>query len=101
MDKDKAEKKQGVDVAYVAHLARLHLTDSEIQRFQGQLDQILNYVKELEALDVSQVEPTAHAIPVYNVFRTDATRPCLDREEVLRNAPLHNRDQFIVPKIVE
>jgi aspartyl-tRNA(Asn)/glutamyl-tRNA(Gln) amidotransferase subunit C len=95
------ESADKIDVRYVAHLARLHLTDEEASRFQPQLEQILQYVKELSALDVEGVEPTAHAMPVQNVFRKDETRPCVDREKALRNAPLERGGQFVVPKIIE
>jgi aspartyl-tRNA(Asn)/glutamyl-tRNA(Gln) amidotransferase subunit C len=90
-----------IDVRYVAHLARLHLTDDEAGRFQGQIEQALGYFKELGKLDVEGVEPTAHAMPVNNVFRKDETKPCMDREKALANAPLERRGQFVVPRIVE
>lgn len=96
-----SESTDKIDVRYVAHLARMHLTEDEILRFQGQLEQILGYVRELNAVDVGGVEPTAHAMPVNNVFRKDETRPCLDRERVLANAPLERQGQFVVPKIIE
>ncbi len=90
-----------IDVRYVARLARLCLTDDEVSRFQAQLEQILGYVKELSALNVDGVEPTAHAMPVNNVFRKDEVRPCLDREKAMANAPKERHGQFVVPKIVE
>lgn len=96
-----AESAGKIDVRYVAHLARLHLTDDEIARFQGQLDQVLEHVRELGRLDVEKVEPTAHAMPVNNVFRRDEVRPGLDREKALANAPRERQGQFIVPKIIE
>lgn len=95
------ESTNRIDVAYVAHLARLHLTPEETERFQGQLEQVLAYVRELDAIDVSGVEPTSHAVPVQNVLREDATLPCLDRAEVLANAPAQRHDQFLVPRILE
>jgi aspartyl-tRNA(Asn)/glutamyl-tRNA(Gln) amidotransferase subunit C len=90
-----------IDIRYVAHLARLHLTDEEVDRFQGQLEQVLGYVHELDKLDVEGVEPTAHAMPVNNVFRKDEMKLCMNREKVFANAPLERRGQFVVPKIVE
>jgi len=90
-----------IDVRYVAHLARLHLTDEEAGCFQGQIEKVLGYVKELGKLDVEGVEPTAHAMPVNNVFRKDETKLCMDREKALANAPLERHGQFVVPKIVE
>ena len=89
------------DVSYVAHLARLQLTDAEKQKISAQLKNILAYVAELNELDVSNVEPTAHATPLTNVLRKDEVRPCIDRDTVLKNAPEQARDLFIVPKIVE
>ena len=97
------EKKdnEALDVAYVARLARLELADHEIRDFQGQLEDVVGYVQKIQELDVSAVEPTAHPAPVVNVFREDVVGPSLDREDVLNNAPLHDEDQFLVPKIVE
>ena len=89
------------DVGYVAHLARLHLTEAEKQKISAQLKDILAYVAKLNELDVSKVEPTAHATPLANVLRRDEVRPSIDRAKILQNAPEHARDLFIVPKIVE
>jgi aspartyl-tRNA(Asn)/glutamyl-tRNA(Gln) amidotransferase subunit C len=89
------------DVSYVAHLTRMHLTDAEKQKISAQLKDILAYVAKLNELDVSNVEPTAHATPLSNVFRKDEVQPSIDREKILKNAPDQARDLFIVPKIVE
>ncbi len=90
-----------IDVKYVAHLARLQLTPEEEQKFGAQLGQVLGYIEKLKQLDVSQVEPTAHAVPLVNVTRPDAPRPSLPHEEAMRNAPAQANGLFIVPKIVE
>ena len=90
-----------IDVQYVARLARLALTPDEEQKLGAQLASILGYVEKLKELDVSQVEPTAHAMPLVNVVRSDAVRPSLPHEEALRNAPATANGLFIVPKIVE
>ena len=90
-----------IDVAYVAHLARLQLTEPEIAKFQGQLEQIVSFVKKIGELDLSGIEPTSHAYSIVNVFREDESRPGLDRDPVLKNAPATANDQFLVPKIVE
>ena len=90
-----------IDVKYVAHLARLNLSTEEEQKFGTQLGHILGYVEKLNQLDVSQVEPTAHAVPLVNVTRPDETRPSISNEEALRNAPAKANGLFIVPKIVE
>jgi len=89
------------DVKYVAHLARLSLTPAEEAKFGEQLGHILGYIKKLNELDVSQIEPTAHAVPLVNVFRADEVRPSLTNEEALRNAPAQANGLFVVPKIVE
>ena len=96
-----AEDTGKIDVAYVAHLARMHLSESEKETISAQLKSILAYMVKLNELDVSNVEPTAHAIPLTNVFRPDAIRPCIDPAKVLKNAPEEARGLFIVPKIVE
>lgn len=89
------------DVKYVAHLARLALTDDEEQRLGAQLGNILGYIEKLRELDVTAVEPTAHAVPMVNVTRPDEVRPSLTNEEALRNAPAKANGLFLVPKIVE
>jgi aspartyl-tRNA(Asn)/glutamyl-tRNA(Gln) amidotransferase subunit C len=90
-----------IDVKYVAHLARLGLTPAEEEKLGAQLGQILGYIEKLNQLDVSNVEPTAHAVPLVNVTRPDETRPSLPNEEALRNAPAKANGLFLVPKIVE
>jgi aspartyl-tRNA(Asn)/glutamyl-tRNA(Gln) amidotransferase subunit C len=90
-----------LDLQHVAHLARLNLTKEEEQKFSAQLGQILSYIAKLNELDVSQVEPTAHAVPLVNVTRPDEIRPSLSHEQALRNAPASANGLFVVPKIVE
>ena len=90
-----------MDVSYIAHLARIHLADGEAELFQGQLDQVLKYVEQLGELDVSNVEPTAHAMPLVNVLREDTPRPSLDHAAVIANAPASRDGQILVPKIME
>jgi len=89
------------DIQYVAHLARIELTPAEEQKLGVQLNHILGYIEKLKELDVSRVEPTAHAVPLGNVTRPDELRPGLTNEEALRNAPASANGLFIVPKIVE
>jgi aspartyl-tRNA(Asn)/glutamyl-tRNA(Gln) amidotransferase subunit C len=91
----------GVDVKYVAHLARLALTPEEEKKLGDQLDHILGYIEKLKKLDVAGVEPTAHAMPMVNVTRADTARPSLPHEDAMRNAPARANGLFIVPKIVE
>lgn len=96
-----SEKHQGMDVGYVARLACIDLTDEETTLFQSQLEQVLHYVEQLNALDVSGVEPTAHAIPVYNVFRNDELGQSLDHNAVMVNAPASTNGLIRVPKIID
>jgi aspartyl-tRNA(Asn)/glutamyl-tRNA(Gln) amidotransferase subunit C len=90
-----------IDVKYVAHLARIALTPDEEKKLGAQLGPILGYIEKLGELDVSQVEPTAHAVPMVNVTRADETRPSLPHEDALRNAPKKAGGLFVVPQIVE
>jgi aspartyl-tRNA(Asn)/glutamyl-tRNA(Gln) amidotransferase subunit C len=90
-----------LDVAYVARLARMNLTDTEARVFQKQLSDVLKYVEKLHQADVSDVEAAAHALPIDNVFREDAPRDWFTAEEALANAPRQANGLFIVPKVVE
>jgi aspartyl-tRNA(Asn)/glutamyl-tRNA(Gln) amidotransferase subunit C len=90
-----------LNVKYVAHLARLELTPEEEQKIGAQLGSILGYIEKLKEVDVSGVEPTAHAFPMVNVTRPDEIRPSLTNEEALRNAPATANGLFLVPRIVE
>ena len=90
-----------IDVKYVAHLARLSLSPDEEQKIGAQLGNILGYIEKLKEVDVTGVEPTAHAFPLVNVTRLDEARPSISNEEALRNAPVQANGLFIVPKIVE
>jgi aspartyl-tRNA(Asn)/glutamyl-tRNA(Gln) amidotransferase subunit C len=101
MANDKQQAAGQMDVRYVAHLARLDLTDAEAERFQAQLDHIVAYFNDLRAVAVEGVEPMAHAVPIQNVFRDDVPRAGLERETALANAPRQSADLFVVPKIVE
>ena len=89
------------DVKYVAHLARLHLTTDEEKKLGAQLGGILSYIEKLKELDVTNVQPTAHAVPLVNVTRPDEVRPSLPHDDALRNAPAQANGLFMVPKIVE
>ena len=91
----------GIDVAYVARLARLNLTPEETELFQRQLAQVLEHAAKLSEVNVEGVEPAAHAFPTFNVFRADEPRDSLAQEEALRNAPRSANGLFIVPKVVE
>ena len=88
------------DVEHVATLSRLALTDDEIEQLTGELGAILDYAAEVSALDTADVPPTAHPLPLANVFRPDEPRPGLDRDEVLAQAPAAEDGQFRVPRIL-
>jgi len=90
-----------LDVRKTAVLARLQLSEEETAKFQAQLSQVLDHVEKLKQVDVSAVEPTAHANAVYNVFRADKPRPGIGAEVALRNAPRAANGLFIVPKVIE
>ncbi len=96
-----SESNDGMDVGYVAKLARVDLTEEEKTLFQGQLDQVLRYVEQLNELDVSDVEPMAHAIPVFNVFRKDEVGTSLNHDDVIANAPSASDGHVRVPKIID
>ncbi len=89
------------EVRRVAHLARLALSDQEVERFAVDLGRILEYVRQLQTLDVEGVEPTAHAMPVTNVFRADEPVAGLTREAALANAPATKDGLFLMPRILE
>ena len=89
------------NIKYVAHLARLKLSPEEETQLAAQLGNILGYIEKLKEVDVTGVEPTAHAFPMVNVFRADETRPSLSNEDALRNAPKKTNGLFVVPKVVE
>ena len=88
------------DVAHVARLARLRLDDAELEEFTEQLANVLAHAEDIERLDVHDVEPTAHPLPLRNVFRDDVVRPSTDRAEVLASAPAAQEGQFRVPPIL-
>ena len=88
------------DVLHVAKLARLELTEEELELFTPQLAAVLEHAADVEALDVGEVPPTAHPYPLRNVFRDDELRPSVDRDEVLAQAPEVEDGRFKVPPIL-
>ena len=90
-----------LDVAYVARLARINLTEDEAKIFQKQLDDVLKYVEKLRQVDVTGVDVVAHPLSISNVFRDDAPRDWFTAEEALTNAPRQANGLFVVPKVVE
>jgi aspartyl-tRNA(Asn)/glutamyl-tRNA(Gln) amidotransferase subunit C len=88
------------EVEHVAHLARLNLTEEELVKMTGQLDNILSYVEKLDELDTSQVLPTSHVFSVSNAFREDIEKESLSQAEAVKNGPQHDGAMFQVPKII-
>ena len=99
MDRLNAMADDAFNIEYIAHLARIELKPEERERLAGQLGPILGYVKKLQQLDVSNVEPTAHAVPLANITRPDEITPSLPHEEALKNAPAQANRLFMTPKI--
>jgi aspartyl-tRNA(Asn)/glutamyl-tRNA(Gln) amidotransferase subunit C len=90
-----------MDIDHVALLARLKLTDSEKTLFSKQVGDIINYINKLNELDTSGVEPTAHVLPIKNIFRDDKIRESLPRAKAMLNAPDKADGYYRVPKIIE
>ena len=88
------------DVVHVARLARLDLTNEEIDLFTGQLADVLRHADAVGSLDTAGVPPTAHPVPLVNVLRDDVPRPSLDPDEVLAQAPAAEDHRFRVPRIL-
>jgi aspartyl-tRNA(Asn)/glutamyl-tRNA(Gln) amidotransferase subunit C len=88
------------EVLYVAHLARLDLDEESIEKFAGQIDEILGYIEKLNRVDTKSIKPTSHAIFLTNAFREDQEREHIERELALANAPEKEDGSFIVPKVV-
>ena len=89
------------EVKKVAKLARLELTETELEEFTSQLSAILDYVAKMNELDTESVEPLAHCLPISNVFRQDVVKPSLGTEKALANAPERDNEFFKVPKILD
>ncbi|HEY8523755.1 MAG TPA: Asp-tRNA(Asn)/Glu-tRNA(Gln) amidotransferase subunit GatC [Acidimicrobiales bacterium] len=88
------------EVAHVARLARLELSEAEVEMFTDQLDKVLDHAADVEALDVADVPPTSHPYPLVNVMRPDEPAPCLGQDEALAGAPQAEAGQFRVPPVL-
>lgn len=88
------------EVRKVANLARLELSENEIEEYRRQLSDVLDYVEQLDELELDDVEPTARAVAQTNVWREDEARPSLALREVLRNAPATSDDQFLIQAVL-
>jgi aspartyl-tRNA(Asn)/glutamyl-tRNA(Gln) amidotransferase subunit C len=90
-----------IDIPYLARLARLEITEEEAGVFGGQIERILGHVEQINKLNVEGIEPTAHAITVFDVIRTDTVDESLPKKTVLENAPRSANGLFAVPKVLE
>ena len=88
------------DVEYVAWLARLELSEEEKERFTRQLDNVLEHAQKIKSLEVGEVKPTSHVLPLKNIMRDDEIKPSLSQEEALCNAPRREGGHFVVPRII-
>ncbi|MDD7184280.1 MAG: Asp-tRNA(Asn)/Glu-tRNA(Gln) amidotransferase subunit GatC [Ruminococcus sp.] len=88
-------------VSYVANLSRIKLDENEISEMQSQMSEIVNYMDILNQLDTENIEPLSHIFNITNVMRDDEVRDSYEREEILKNAPAHTEEAFIVPKTVD
>jgi aspartyl-tRNA(Asn)/glutamyl-tRNA(Gln) amidotransferase subunit C len=89
------------EVAHLARLSRLAVTEEELETFAGQLDQILQAVARVGEVAAADVPPTSHSVPLTNVLRDDVEEPCLPRDEALAGAPDVAQNRFRVPRILE
>lgn len=97
----KPEQKDSIDVDYLSRLARIELTENEKESIKSRLESIIQYINKLDSVDLSHVEPTAHAIPSFNVWDNDETIEPFSPEKALMNAPQKKHNQIVVPKTVE
>lgn len=89
------------EVKYIAHLARIGLTDTEIEHFRKQLESILGYVDKLKELDVTQIKPMAHVLDIKNVYRPDEIRESLETDDALKIAPVRKGNFYKVPRVIQ
>ena len=95
------KEKTAINVREVAALARIDLSEEDIEEFGRQMQEIVGFVRKIGELDLEGIEPTSHAHPESNVFREDVAEPGLDRDTALANAPLQADGQFVAPRMVE
>ena len=89
-----------INIQRIAQLARLALTEEEATQYEGQLNRILGHIDQLSSYPLD-AEPSAHAMPVFDVVRADVARPGFTQEQALANAPRRAMDQFQIPKVLE
>lgn len=97
----KTEQKDSIDVDYLSRLARIELTQNEKDSIKSRLESIIQYINKLNSIDLSHVEPTAHAIPSFNIWDNDEPITPFSPEQALFNAPQKKHNQIVVPKTVE
>lgn len=90
-----------IDIDYVANLARIRLTATEKQTFASQLTQMLDHFKKLETIDVTDIEPMSHAMPLYNVWAEDRVEPGFTSAQALQSAPTQCHHQVVVPRVID
>ncbi|HCJ12392.1 MAG TPA: Asp-tRNA(Asn)/Glu-tRNA(Gln) amidotransferase GatCAB subunit C [Opitutae bacterium] len=90
-----------IDIDYISKLARIELSEDEKATFTKQLKQVFEYCQKLNEVDVSGIEPTSHAYPVFNVWQEDTPTPCFTQSQALSNAPERRDSQVVVPLIIE
>ncbi len=89
------------EVKHIALLSRLELTEDEVTMYTGHLAEILDYVEKLKSVDVSNVEPMSHPMPIFNTQREDKVQPSIETEDALSNAPDKYESYFRVPRVTE
>ena len=89
------------EVRYIGHLARIHLEKSEVEYLTKDLESILHYIRKLEKLNIKDVSPTSHVLPLKNVFREDIVRPSLKQEDVTKISVSNLKGSFKVPQVIE
>jgi len=88
------------EISNVANLARLNMSEEEVEAMARQLDEILTYVAKLNELDTEDIKPTTHAISIVNAFREDEVKPSLPKDKALANGPRQNGESFVVPRVI-
>ena len=89
------------EILKIASLAKLHLSDEEVSLYTDQINEILEYMNQLDELDTEDIEPLSHVLDQINMTRKDEQTPSLTREESLKNAPKSDDDYFIVPNVID
>lgn len=89
------------EVRHIAHLSRINLTDEEVVHLTKDLETILHYIAKLEKLDVTNIEPTSHVLPLKNVYREDIVRPSLSQSDVMKITKSSHKGLFKVPQVIE